>query len=109
MPSFVLAQAAPASGSLLIQNALPLVAVFMIFYFLILRPQQKRQKEHAALIADLKKGTRVVTSGGIVGTVASIRSDVVVLKLGDNGRIDLLKQNVTGLYSASKTGANGKA
>ena len=77
----------------------PLVFIFVIFYFLVIRPQQKRQSELQKSVDALKKGDRVVTTGGVIGTVTSIQSDYVVLKVGDNEgtKMEVLKSAISGL------------
>jgi len=75
----------------------PLVLMFVVFYFLLIRPQQKRQKELDQTIQNLKKGDRVVTSGGLIGTIMGIQNDYVILKVGDGEtKIEVLKSAVTG-------------
>ena len=77
---------------------MPIILMFVIFYFLLIRPQQKKQKELKTLIAALKKGDKVVTSGGILGTVSSIQEDYVVLTVGDSDhKIEILKSAIAGL------------
>lgn len=78
---------------------LPLIFIFAIFYFLIIRPQQRRQQELQKVVENLKKGDRVVTAGGLIGTVTSIQNDYVVLKVGDNDqtKIEVLKSAITGV------------
>ena len=78
---------------------MPLVLIFVIFYFLLIRPQQKRQKELQKMVENLKKGDRIVTAGGVIGTVTSIQNDYVVVKVGDNEntKIEILKSAVTGI------------
>ena len=71
------------SGANPILSFLPLILMFVVFYFLLIRPQQKRQQEHAETLKALKKGDRVVTSGGIIGTIQTLQDDYVVLKVGD--------------------------
>ena len=79
---------------------LPLIVMFVIFYFLLIQPQQKRQKELNQMIQELKKGDRIVTSGGIIGTIAGIQNDYVILKVGDSEtKIEILKSAVTGKRS----------
>lgn len=98
-------QAAQAGGETsTLLSFLPLILIFVIFYFLLIRPQQKRQRELQKMIEGLKKGDRVVTSGGIIGTIASIQNDYIVLKVGDNEntKIEVLKGSISGLYSAPK-------
>ncbi len=78
---------------------LPLILMVLIFYFLLIRPQQKRQQEHQKMIQQLKKGDRIVSSGGVIGTITSIQSDYVVIKAGDNEntKIEILKSCISGL------------
>ena len=97
-----LAYAAQAQGATEVNPFLsfaPLLFIFVIFYFLIIRPQQKRQGELQKTIEGLKKGDRVVTTGGLIGTVMSIQNDYVVIKVGDNEnfKIEVLKTAITGL------------
>lgn len=82
-------------------NFLPFILIFVIFYFLLIRPQQKRQQELQKVIQNLKKGDRVVTSGGVIGTVAGIQNDYVVLKVGDNEntKMEVLKSAISGMRS----------
>ena len=82
-------------------NFLPLILIFVIFYFFIIRPQQSRQKELQKTVDGLKKGDRVVTAGGIIGTVTSLQNDYVVLKVGDNEntKMEVLKSAISGLRS----------
>jgi len=95
--SILIAQAAPGSQSNPVLAFLPLVVMFVVFYFLLIRPQQKRQKDLSEMVKNMKKGDRVVTSGGIIGTVAGIQNDYVVLKVGEGEtKIEVLKSAVTG-------------
>ena len=76
---------------------LPMVLMFVVFYFLLIRPQQTRQKKLNQMIQDLKKGDRVVTTGGVIGTIAGIQNDYVILKVGDSEtKIEVLKTAITG-------------
>ncbi len=74
--------------------ALPFVAMLGIMYFLMIRPQQKRMKEHQALISNLKNGDEVVTSAGILGTVAGMSDKVVTLEVSKNVQLKVLKSQV---------------
>ena len=77
---------------------MPIILMFVIFYFLLIRPQQKKAKDLQAMIAGIKKGDKVVTTGGILGTVSSIQDDYVVLMVGDSDtKIEVLKSAVAGL------------
>jgi preprotein translocase subunit YajC len=80
--------------------------VFLIFYFLIIRPQNKKQKEARQMLANLKKGDRVVTIGGIRGTVQAVRDDAVVLKVDDNVKIEFNKAAVAGVLNSAKPEAS---
>lgn len=98
MSSLLATAAAGQEVNPLLQFA-PLAFIFIIFYFLLIRPQQKKQKELQAMIEAIKKGDRVVTAGGIIGTVTSLQHDYVVLKVGDNEntKMEVLKSAISGL------------
>lgn len=73
---------------------LPLVLMFAIFYFLIIRPQQKRQRERNQMLENLQRGDKVVTIGGLHGTIVDLTEDKVVLKVSDNVRLTFERQAV---------------
>jgi len=75
---------------------LPFILVFVIFYFLLIRPQSQRQKALQAMIKNLKRGDRVVTSGGLKGSVVDIKEDSssIVLKVAENVKMEFTKQSV---------------
>jgi len=77
----------------------PFFLIFGIMYFFIFRPQQKQRAQLQKMVEAIKKGDRVVTAGGILGTVTSIQNDYVVLKVGDNEntKIEVLKSSISGL------------
>ena len=77
-----------------------LVAIFAIFYFLIIRPQRKQQEKHRQLLASLQKGDRVVTSGGIVGEVVHLKEDEVTMKSGE-ARFVVLRANIANILNRS--------
>jgi len=76
---------------------LPLVLIFVVFYFLLIRPQQQRQKEMKAMIGALKRGDRVVTGGGILGTVQRVRegSNEIEVEIAPNLRVTVLRDTIT--------------
>jgi preprotein translocase subunit YajC len=77
---------------------MPIILMFVIFYFLLIRPQQKKAKELQTMIGGLKKGDKVVTSGGILGTVSSLQDDYVVITVGGSDtKIEILKSAIAGL------------
>ncbi len=69
----------------LVSSLLPLVALFAIFYFLVIRPQQNQAKKHKEMLSALKKGDKVVTNGGLIGEVVKTEEDSIKLKLNDEG------------------------
>lgn len=78
-----------------ILSFLPLILMFVVFYFLLIQPQQKRQKEHAEMVKNLKKGDRVATTGGIIGTVHTLQDDYLVLRVGDQDtKIEVLRSAI---------------
>jgi preprotein translocase subunit YajC len=83
------AQAADPFGFLL-----PMVIIFVAFYFLLIRPQQKKQKAHVALIAALKVGDEVLTAGGILGKITAVTDHYVAVKISDNTEIKMQKASV---------------
>lgn len=90
----------PATPSPLVTLA-PLLFVFALFYFLMIRPQQNERKKRDALLQELKKNDKVVTIGGLIGTVADLSSDgqEVTVKLDDSTRVKMLRSSINGLYS----------
>ncbi len=85
----------PASGqSGQIMAFLPLILLFAVFYFLLIRPQQKRARTHKQFIDNLKKGDRVVTSGGMYGTITGVTDDAVTIEVAEKVRIKVLKSAV---------------
>ncbi len=75
-------------------SLLPLIVIFAIFYFLLIRPQRTKQKEHAQMVAGLKKSDKVVTSGGIHGIVADVKKDTVILKVDKDTTIEIQKNSI---------------
>ena len=96
---FISDAAAQAAGSAGEQSALtgllPMVALFVIFYFLLIRPQQKRQKEHKNMVANLAKGDEVVTTGGVLGKINKIGDNFVDLEIANNVEIKIQKNSVS--------------
>lgn len=85
-------------GSSLLTFFLPILLMFVIIYFFMIRPQQKRQKEHSNMLNTLKKGDKVVTTGGMYGVVWGIdeKDNKVVLKFGEDLKIEFLKSAIAG-------------
>ena len=78
---------------------LPILGMLLIFYFLMIRPQQKRQKEIQKMLTGVKKGDRVLTASGLYGTVSGVKDDVLVLQIADNVKVEMLKSAVTGVVA----------
>ena len=87
----------PAAAGQGLAGMIPLILIFVIFYFLILRPQIKRAKEHKQMVSALAKGDEVVTSGGLMGRVVSVAEEAVVLEIADGVQVGLQKSAVTSL------------
>lgn len=75
----------------------PLILMFAIFYFLLIRPQQKKQKHHREMLGRLKKGDRVITSGGLYGRITGITDTVVTLEISEKVRVKVGRGNIAGL------------
>ena len=76
---------------------IPLILMFVIFYFLLIRPQQKRTKEHRQMISNLKKGDRIVTSGGIHGRITGLDESTLTVEIADKVRVKVARGNVSNL------------
>jgi preprotein translocase subunit YajC len=78
---------------------LPLIVMFVIFYFLIIMPQQKKAKKHKQMIESLKKGDKVLTAGGIYGTVTGVAEKAVTIDIGNDVKIKVNKNYITAVMS----------
>jgi preprotein translocase subunit YajC len=79
-----------------VTQILPIVGVFAVMYFVLIKPQQKQLKEHRELLSNLKKGDDVVTQGGVLGKIYAITDKIVTLEVANNVRIRVLKTSVQG-------------
>jgi preprotein translocase subunit YajC len=79
----------------LVSSLLPFVLIILVFYFLILRPQQKKQKARQRLLESVKKGDKVITSGGIHGTVEGVEDKTVLVKIADNTKVKMDRSAIT--------------
>lgn len=86
-------------------SLLPLVLIFVVFYFLILRPQQKKMREHLDMVSSLKRGDRVLTGGGIIGTVSKIEADndVVVIEIAPDVLVRVSRPTITNVLQRTGT------
>jgi preprotein translocase subunit YajC len=90
----------PGGGNFLV-NLLPIVAMIAIFYFLLIRPTQKKEKERKKLIESIQKGDKVITAGGMYGVVTGVDPEkgIVTLKIGENTKVDFAKSAIQGKVS----------
>ena len=87
---------------------MPLMIIFVIFYFLLIRPQQKKTKEHQGMIDSLKEGDQVVTNGGIYGRLTKIEESTVVVEIADRVRIKVSRPSISGLTQDAPVVTNNK-
>ncbi|MCC6347846.1 MAG: preprotein translocase subunit YajC [Nitrospirales bacterium] len=85
----------------MLASILPLVLIFVVFYFLLIRPQQKKAKEHRQMLENVKKGDKVVTSGGVYGVVESVGPNTVVLKIAENVKVKFGKGYIASVRTGS--------
>ena len=84
------------AGNPLLQSMLiPYLLIFVIFYFLVFKPQKDKQKQHKELIANLKKNDQVVTSGGIYGTVVNVKEKTVIVRIDDNAKMEVDREAIS--------------
>lgn len=105
------AQAAAGTGGSFgaIEQFLPLVLIFVVFYFLLIRPQQKRMKLHKEMLGQLRRGDRVVTAGGIIGTVNKMVNDTeVVIEISEGVRVRVIRSTITEVMSKTEPVAAAK-
>ena len=77
---------------------IPLILIFVIFYFFLIRPQQKRVKDHRAMVQGLKRGDEVITSGGIIGVVDRVMDDDrIEVTIGENTKVQIIRSTITSL------------
>ncbi len=84
----------------MIVQFLPFILIFGVFYFLVFAPMRKKQRKHAEMLQHLKSGDRVVTSGGIHGTVVGVTDDVIQLRIADQVKIEVTKSAVSAMHQA---------
>lgn len=104
--AFAQSAAAPGQEPNVLMSLVPFVFIFGVMYFLVIRPQSKRQKEHGAFLKELKRGDEVLTSSGILGRIEGLTDTFVTLEISEGVRVKLLRSSVAG---SSKTPTEGKA
>ena len=102
-PAFAQTGAEPSG----LEMFLPLILIFVVFYFLLIRPQQKKAKQHREMVAALRRGDRVITGGGIIGTVTKIVDDgEVLIEIAENVRVRVARPTITEVLSKPEPVAN---
>jgi preprotein translocase subunit YajC len=86
----------PSGGGGAVSLIIMFALIFGFMYFFMIRPQQKKEKQRQAMIADLKKGDKVVTNSGIIGTIYNIKDNIFVLKVDDEAKIEFVKSAIAG-------------
>lgn len=99
---------APASGAEMFAQFVPLILMFVIFWFLLIRPQQKRAKAHKQMLSELKRGDKVLTAGGLVGRILEIDEEQVLIECGD-AKLRVTRSSIGGLMQAGTAKEEKKA
>ncbi|MEE1562701.1 MAG: preprotein translocase subunit YajC, partial [Alphaproteobacteria bacterium] len=102
------AQTAGAAEPSIFQMFLPLILIGAVFYFLLIRPQQKKMKEHNAMLDAIRRGDRIVTGGGIVGTVARVNDNELLVDISQDVRVSVMRGTVADVLSKTEPVANDK-
>ena len=106
--SEAMAQSTGGGSGFLIQIA-PLVLIFAVFYFLLIRPQQKKMKDHRTMVESLTKGDKIVTAGGLLGTIAKIEDDrIASVEISDNIKVKVVRSTITEVIPANKASKTKK-
>ncbi|MFH0731829.1 MAG: preprotein translocase subunit YajC [Candidatus Omnitrophota bacterium] len=100
--SSLTAQVAPQSAPSPLANFVPLILIFGIFYFLLIRPQQKTQKKHQEMLTNLKKNDDVITTGGIHGTIVNVKDSTFTVRVDDNVKLEISKSAIAGLKNKTQ-------
>lgn len=105
-PAAGAAQAAPPSTEGVLMQFLPLFLIFGVFYFLLIRPQQKRYEDHKTMVSGLRRGDKVITGGGIIGTVVRVEGDnEVSVEIAENVKVRVMKDTITKVVSKTEPAA----
>lgn len=109
MTGFAYAQAAPGALDMLNSLLVPTMLIIGIMYFLMIRPQQKRLKEHRDMVASIRRGDTIVTSGGIIGKVAKVEDQELQVEIADGVKIRLLRSTISEVRGKGEAAPSGKA
>lgn len=92
----------------IIGSLVPIILVFVIFYFLLIRPQQKKAKEHQNFLNNLEKGTEVVTNGGLIGKITGLTNNLVTLEIAPKVKVKVTRNSIAGLAPKGATAEEEK-
>jgi preprotein translocase subunit YajC len=98
--TFLAQAAAPAASPNPLASFVPIILIFIIMYFLLFRPQMKRQKEQAKLVASVKTGDHVITASGIHGIISNVKDRTVMVKIADNVKVEMDKSAIASVASS---------
>ena len=102
------AQAAGGGEPSFLVSMLPLILIFVIFYFLLIRPQQKRAREHAQMVQNLRRGDQVVTAGGVIGKVTRVgEGDEIEVEIADGVRVKVVRNTISAVLSKTEPAKEG--
>jgi len=90
------AETAAAGGDAGFTSLIPLILIMVIFYFLLIRPQQKKLKEHKSMVEATKKGDTVITGGGIIGKVSDVKDDILTVEIADGVKVKVKRETIVG-------------
>ena len=99
-------EGADGGAAAMITSFLPFIAVILIFYFLIIRPQNKKRKETEKMLGALKKGDKIVTIGGVYGTIQSVKETTVIVKVDENVKLEFLRSAISSVVTVAKEEKN---
>lgn len=99
----LLLQAGGNSTITFLINMLPIAAIFAVFYFLVIAPANKQKRKTQEMLGALKKGDRVVTTGGIYGTIQGVEAEVVYLRIADNVKVKVARSAITGVVTGESS------
>lgn len=105
-PAYAQAAGEAGAGSVIV-SLLPLILIFVVFYFLLIRPQQKRMKEHRDMLSALRRGDRVITGGGIIGTITKVSDEELTLEIADGVKVKAMRSTIQGVTAKTEP-AKGK-
>ena len=109
MPGFTYAQAAPGAFDMLNSLIVPTMLIIGIMYFLMIRPQQKRLKDHRDMVAAIRRGDTIVTSGGIIGKVAKVEEQELQVEIAEGVKVKLLRSTVSEVRGKGEVAPAAKA